>query len=137
MPKSAITNAEKADAYAREFKCLTRRAQKLICTLCPTEMSYGTRSQVIQHIKTERHKSKQQLFERQTLLSNCPQTNYFAIDLCNAFLSANIPIEKIGNTQLKTFLEKYTKNVIPTPSNIRNNYITSSYETKWEICVSL
>ena len=39
-------------------------------------------------------------------------------------------MEKLGNTQLKTFLEKYTKNVIPTPSNIRNNYITSSYEKK-------
>ena len=35
MPKSALTNAEKADAYAREFKCLTRREQKLICTLYP------------------------------------------------------------------------------------------------------
>ena len=96
------------------------------------------RSQVIQHIKTERHKSKQQLSELyypnigalQTLLSNCPQTDYFAIDLCNAFLLANIPMEKLGNTQLKTFLEKYSKNVIPTPSNIRNNYITLSYEKK-------
>ena len=29
MPKSALTNAEKADTYAREFKCLTRREQKL------------------------------------------------------------------------------------------------------------
>ena len=95
------------------------------------------RSQVIQQIKTERHKSKQQLSERQTLLSNCPQTNYFAIDLCNAFLSANIPMEKLGNTQMKAFLEKYTKNVIPTPLKIRNNYISSSYEKNWEICVSL
>ena len=85
MPKSALPNAEKADAYARELKCLTRREQKLICTLCSTEIFYGMRSQVIQHIKTERHKSKQQLSERQTLPSNCPQTNYFAIDLCNAF----------------------------------------------------
>ena len=127
MPKSSLTNAEKVDAYAREFKCLTRREQKLICTLCSTEISYGMRSQVIQHIKTERHKSKQQLSERQILLSNCPQTNYFAIYLCNAFLSANIPMEKLGNTQLKTFFEKYTKIVIPAPSNIKNNYITSSY----------
>ena len=53
MPKSASTNAEKADAYTREFKCLTRREQKLICTLCSTEISYGMRSQVIQNIKTE------------------------------------------------------------------------------------
>ena len=128
MLKSAITNAERADAYAREFKCLTRPEQKLICTLCSTEISYGMRSRVIQQIKTERHKSKQQLSERQTLLSNCPQTNYFAIDLCNEFLSANLPMENLGNTQLETFLEKYTKNVIPTPSNIRNNYNTSSYE---------
>ena len=60
MPKSALTNAEKADAYAREFKSLTRREQKVICTLCSTEI-YGLRSQVIQHIKSERHKSKQQL----------------------------------------------------------------------------
>ena len=53
MPKSALINAEKADAYAREFKCLTRREQKLICTLCSTEISYGMRSQVIHHIKFE------------------------------------------------------------------------------------
>ena len=109
MPKSALINAEKADAYAREFRCLTRREHKLICTLFSTEISYGMQSQVIQHIKTERHKSKQQLSERQTLLSNCPQTNYFAIDLCNEFVSANIPIEKLRNTLLKAFLENTTK----------------------------
>ena len=102
MLKSALTNAEKGDAYAREFKCLTRRAQKLICTLWSSDVSYGKRSLVIQHIKTERHKNKQQQSDRQTLLSNCPQTNYFAIHFCNAFLSANIPMEKLGNTQLKT-----------------------------------
>ena len=39
-------------------------------------------------------------------------------------------MEKLENTQLKTFLEKYTKNAIPTPSNIRNNYISSSLEKK-------
>ena len=98
MPKSASTNAEKADAYAREFKCLTRREQKVFYTLCSSEISYGMRSQDIQHRKNERHKSKQQLSVRQTFLSNCPQLNYFAIDLCNALLSADIPMEKLENT---------------------------------------
>ena len=40
MPKNALTNAEKADAYAREYEGLTRREQKLVCTRLSSENSY-------------------------------------------------------------------------------------------------
>ena len=58
MPKSALTNAEKADAYARECKFLRRREHKLIYTLCSAEIFHGMRSKVLQNIKLRDTRAK-------------------------------------------------------------------------------
>ena len=53
--------------------------------------------------------------------------NNFNMHLCDAFIGANIPLEKLRNPILKGFLEKYTSNEVPDPSTQSKNYVPKSY----------
>lgn len=58
----------------------------------------------------------------------------FSKELCEAFLSANIPLSKVRNTKLKRFLEKYSHHHVPDESTLRKNYVDEIYtEVKTEI----
>jgi len=48
--------------------------------------------------------------------------------LTSAFLSADIPLEKLGNDNLKAFLFQYTHFNIPTPTHLRENIVPKVYE---------
>lgn len=52
----------------------------------------------------------------------------FNYDLCQALLSANIPLNKISNESFRTFLEKYTHKSIPDESTLRKTYVSECYE---------
>ena len=43
----------------------------------------------------------------------------FKLDLCRAFVSANIPLNTLNNKELIEFLEKYTNTKVPDESTIR------------------
>lgn len=50
------------------------------------------------------------------------------MDLCEAFLSSNIPLYKLANPILKEFLRKYCTNQnVPDESTLRKNYIPTIY----------
>ena len=49
-----------------------------------------------------------------------------------AFVSADIPLYKLNNLQLRDCLEKYTGHKFPEQSTIRKNYLNESYETVME-----
>lgn len=63
----------------------------------------------------------------QTSSSDTLQTQ-FNKDLCKALVSANIPLIKLNNSELKSFLQKYTKYNIPDESTLRKGYIQGLYE---------
>jgi hypothetical protein len=52
----------------------------------------------------------------------------FYEDLCESFISANIPLKNRNNPSLRKFLAKYTKQNIPDESTIRKYYIPKQYE---------
>jgi len=43
-------------------------------------------------------------------------------------LSANIPLKKINNVEFKSFLDKYTDEVIPDESTLRKNYLNDCFD---------
>lgn len=47
--------------------------------------------------------------------------NQFNEDLCGAFVSVNIPLGKLRNTELVNFLEKYVKEKVLDESTLRKN----------------
>ncbi|CAI6361634.1 unnamed protein product [Macrosiphum euphorbiae] len=51
------------------------------------------------------------------------QKSSFIKVLCFALLSANIPLNKSSNKSFRTFLEVYTRNNVPTETNLRLGYI--------------
>jgi len=89
---------------------------------------------VVQHISRDKHvqglhhrelKSDQQVSTMQFI--NVNQLSPFIYDLTNAFLLANIPLNKLENPILKDFLEKYTNKSIPDRSSIKKNYVSKCY----------
>jgi hypothetical protein len=48
--------------------------------------------------------------------------------LCQALLSANIPLNKLSNDCFRNFLEKYTSKSIPVESTLRKSYVAQCYE---------
>ena len=53
----------------------------------------------------------------------------FNSDLCEALVNANIPLSKLENKSFRSFLEKYTGNVVPDESTLRKNYVDFHYNT--------
>ncbi|KRZ96820.1 putative elongator complex protein 2 [Trichinella sp. T8] len=51
----------------------------------------------------------------------------FPTELCMAFIDAGIPLWKLKKKSLRGFLEKYTKQHIPSESSLRKNYIDNNF----------
>jgi len=80
---------------------------------------------LVQHINALQRNNKQQ---KQLFITNSNTKNVFFEDLCNAFVFANIPLHKLDNHLLKSFLEKHTGNTILDDSILRKNYIPNIYK---------
>ena len=138
MPKTAKPPHQKARELQREFPIFhVADGYKLICTACEKRVSYDLRSHVTQHLAGQEHKKnaeKQKSSPAQTFLASRPKENrkfsQFAIDLCEAFTNADIPLYKLENEKLRKFLFTYTKQTIPDRSTISKSYIDKVYAEK-------
>jgi hypothetical protein len=52
----------------------------------------------------------------------------FYMDMCRAFLGANIHFHNVNNKIFRNFLTKYTGKEIPEESTFCKNYLTDCYE---------
>lgn len=57
-------------------------------------------------------------------------SNKYYADLCDAFVSANIPFKKLSNGKLKEFLARYTNQPTPDESTLRKNYLPQIFDKK-------
>ncbi|KAG7160244.1 hypothetical protein Hamer_G029594, partial [Homarus americanus] len=99
--------------------------------------------QVQQHLKTSKHirleavKSNSAQKEQQLLLAcsskSGPDRSQFNADLCKAFVLADIPLHKLNNRCLKSFLEQYTGKKVPDESTLRKNYVSQLFKDTMEI----
>jgi len=101
------------------------------CKKCAEFIDCGSKrvnvSRIKEHIDTKGHQKRlnnldqssiQVSFSKQReMLSD---TQKFNRDLIDAFTSANIPIEKLGNSKLKSFIEKYTKQDVFGTTKLRS-----------------
>ena len=58
-----------------------------------------------------------------------PRTQ-FNLELCEAFLAADIPLEKMNNSKLREFMKKYIdkSHSIPDPRTLRQNYVKPAFD---------
>ncbi|KAL3109394.1 hypothetical protein niasHT_015239 [Heterodera trifolii] len=104
----------------------------IYCQLCEQQIPCTQFAHLKQHNETVKHRAKlernkggqQQQFL--TTLNNVP--NQFNLDLCEAFVSANNPFQKLENEKLKLFLEKYCKREMPHRYTLQKNYLRLTFD---------
>jgi Protein of unknown function (DUF 659) len=109
----------------------------LFCQPCSQEVGASKRFQVTRHLETAKHKAavQRQLKGKQLLVSSRignSKLSQFSMDLCSAFVAADIPLTKLEHPKLRSFLETYCKEPIPQQTTLRKAYIDRIYEETME-----
>lgn len=138
MPKEKSSLVARMRSFVSEFgeQVFSTDGKILFCKPCGIKINCDKRFSVVQHVSTfkhnrsvKRHSDKNELSQK-LITQSAPTTkkSTFNFDLCKALLSANIPLKKINNVEFKSFLEKYTDEVIPDESTLRKNYLNDCFE---------
>lgn len=135
MPKEKAAPGARCRRWVAEFgDVFSTDGSILFCKACETSVASDKRCHVVQHIATQKHVSsvnRKKVAAPQLLadaFSGLSKVNEFSRDLCAAFLSADIPLWKLTNSDLRCFLEKYTKERVPDESTLRKRYVKKCYE---------
>lgn len=132
MPKESanVFNARMVKEYP---KILKMDSSVLLCVLCNCTINGNKVYNVHQHFKTSKHNQameKNSSAPKQSFLKNfTSDLNTYHLDLCRTFLNANIPLHKISDPGVRSFLEKYHKNSLPSESTLRTKYVPTIYES--------
>lgn len=128
MPKNKPSMTSVLNNYVKEFgeKVFSSDGSVLFCKFCEVRVA-------AQHLKTNKHIRALNRHQNATTLkvqqqvTLCPKKSTFSKDLCQALISANIPLNKINNKDFRLFLEKYTNKEIPDESTLRKSYVDDIY----------
>jgi len=98
---------------------------KLYCKLCNKMVTATKVFHIKSHIDSETHQRSVEINKRkhcgeQTFINFAPIENKFADLLLKAFLSANIPLHKVRNSNMKN-LFNFMKHPIPSESTLRRS----------------
>jgi len=148
MPKTKASIRSKLLKAVHKYKSTLKVDQfnVLMCTVCDESINYDENhieDRVVKHNKKQRHQKRlegqnesqgrQQFIATamENAITSERKNEYFA-ELTKAFLSADIPLHKLENSDLKVFLEKYTKKDQPRSQTLRNYYVKDVYDSNIE-----
>ena len=122
--------------YNRDAEVLLTDGKVVRCLVCEKDVSCKKKNHVDSHCNSASHvaalcRLKKSKLKQQTISSTTAAADASATlhrDLCEAFLCANIPMWKLENPKLKSFLETYTKKNIPNESTLRKNYVPKLFD---------
>jgi spore coat protein CotF len=107
------------DPFIGDFECFTDMNETIVyCNTCNQNVNFMDKQCLKRHLTTNNY------FQNLTGTSN----HSFYEDLCESFISANIPLKKLNNPSLRNFLAKYTKQNILDESTITKYYVSKQYE---------
>lgn len=147
MSKTKISDTIKLNSYIKEFggpDIFSTDGNVLFCQICGKQVSCSKRNHVEQHVNSTRHQLLLNKQNSATTLkhhfisnamgesSTARKQSEFNLDLCQMLLSANIPLKKLENPTLRSFLTKYCNHPIPSESSIRKNHLLTCYENTME-----
>ncbi|XP_065214416.1 uncharacterized protein LOC135842640 [Planococcus citri] len=137
MGRSKKSTSGKLRALAVEFKedSLEYENNTLSCLCCGVRLGMDSDSEVrrfitVQHLGTPKHKNAIELYNSQQKLNFEKDT--FSLDICQAFVAADIPIYKLNHPVLRECWEKYCGRKLPDQSTIRKNYLNETFEATME-----
>ncbi|KAG7160353.1 CGG triplet repeat-binding protein 1-like 3, partial [Homarus americanus] len=125
MPKIKKSLSSTLNAWVDVYNDFTTDGQVLFCKYCEVVVSSSEKFQVQQHIQTAKHAMKKEA--KTSAKTGTAPHNIFNQDLCRALVSADIPLNKLNNKELVSFLEKYTDQKVPSESTLRKNYVPDLY----------
>lgn len=133
MPKVAKTIDAKIQQFLNEFgtDVFSRNANSLHCKICNKNISVKKKYSVTRHLGSVQHKKNISSSDDAASISlELQNESSFSSDLCKAFIDAGIPLFKIQNNSLRSFLEKYTNQNVPCESTLRKYYVDRHYNAK-------
>lgn len=138
MPKHKPNTYTKLNACVSKYgdNVFAIANNKLFCKLCNIEILGCKNFNVDRHIHSDKHRKGLEKTKVQNLQQehsgSYNTVHDFNTDLCNAFISSNIPLFKLKNNTLRTFLQKYTGRQIPDESTLRKLYVKQIYDKNIE-----
>uniref|UniRef100_H3B305 HAT C-terminal dimerisation domain-containing protein n=1 Tax=Latimeria chalumnae TaxID=7897 RepID=H3B305_LATCH len=113
---------------------------KFFCTYCNVTVDHYRKSSVDRHLDSNTHRKRKQmihlqrnkkvtsLFQKST--KNREARNYLNFELTEAFVCANIPLEKLDNRKLHKFLRQHVTNggTISSSAQPRQEYLPKAAE---------
>ena len=110
------------------------------CELCSSTFSNPRKYTLDQHVGTVKHTESRRLREASSALAvreravnqTVSRRNYFSTSLTEAFVKADIPLEKLQNECMKKFLEEISGQHVPAPTTLRAGYIQPLYDSALE-----
>lgn len=126
------------EKYTNIFRIDDKDKSFLFCIFCEQKVNATRMSQVTQHLSTKTHmengdKKKSNNLPQQSLVSDFaapskgPQLKEFHMDLCKMLIGANIPVYKVTHPSVVAFIEKHTKEKVPSDTTLRENYFPKLY----------
>ncbi|XP_003738430.1 uncharacterized protein LOC100897181 [Galendromus occidentalis] len=137
MPKPKLELSELVREFGDDvFSC---NETTLICKACSKTFPNARRFNLTQHAATSSHQKSVVLLRRRQeeesrleAAACSPDLPSFPMDLCGAFLAADIPLHKLENPTLRNFLEASTSRIIPNESTLRKFYVHEIYQRKMQ-----
>ena len=141
MPKRVAPCRTKLESWIRIHgrDVLSTDGRVLFCKVCEKEIAADRKFLVDQHVSGAKHvklatkrgeTASQSVQQLVPFLEASGKRSEFAMDLCNAFLAADIPLRKLDTLELKEFLERWTKKEVPSPVTLRLNSLKAVYDRK-------
>ena len=140
MPKISASSRSKLKEYVTLFgsEIFSTDGKVLLCKICEREVKADKKFLVVQHVKGAKHTAlvekkaqvaSSSVSQLKPFLEAAGKQSQFTLDLCDAFVSADIPLYKLDNPKLRSFFEKY-KHPIPCSATVRLNYLKIAYESR-------
>ena len=113
------------------------------CKSCEKAINADQKEQLKQHKKSQKHQANSSLkrplvqtpleFKDPKAKRQCTREEEVGQELCDALLSANIPIHKMNNPKFRGFLEKNVKITFPSVTTLREKHVPQSFENAIEM----
>ena len=126
--------AVKIKRFIKDHKELTLTSSgskhMIFCSSCCVTINYTENTvsgRISEHLRSEAHQKSKSSGEKQMtmveIVQKAKSNDTFHERLTRALLSANIPLAKLKNIQLKSFLEEEMNRKLPTPDILRRNQV--------------
>lgn len=139
MPKVKKTKKEIVSRLLFELnvgnKVFRPHLDGVFCKVCGCVLKSITKWTLTEHLATPKHKTNSRGGILQTSVnSNDTNTSEkefrFCHELVRAFISADIPLNKLDHPELKSFIESYTSLKVPSVFTARTKYMNTIYDAK-------